>query len=188
MAGVQATGIWLRINDGFDYSKGEVVSGTLYFFCGKMGAGKSTRSRLVATEEKAVLISEDEWLSMLYPDQINTFDDYRRYSARLKPLVFSHVENLLRMGSNVVLDFPANTVGQRKWFSELVKTAGATGKLIYIKASDEICLKQIAIRRTEQPERAKFDTESVFNEVTRFFEEPGDSEGLDVLVIVEDVK
>jgi shikimate kinase len=33
------------------------------FFCGKMGAGKTTLSRSIARERKAVLISEDEWLA-----------------------------------------------------------------------------------------------------------------------------
>jgi len=157
--------------------------GTLYFFCGKMGAGKTTRSRTLAGKENAVLISEDEWLSTLYPNQIESFSDYRRYSSILKPLVFSHVENLLKTGSNVVLDFPANTVEQRKWFSELASTAGAPSKMIYIKASDATCLQQIAKRRIEQPERAIFDTRSVFEQVNKFFQEPGEAEKLNIQVV-----
>ncbi|MDO6421338.1 AAA family ATPase [Saccharophagus degradans] len=46
--------------------------GKLFFFCGKMGAGKSTRSRIVAAENGAALISEDDWLSAHYPEQIQT--------------------------------------------------------------------------------------------------------------------
>ena len=53
--------------------------GVLIFFCGKMGAGKSTESKKVATERNAVLISEDEWLSELYPNQITSFDDYIKF-------------------------------------------------------------------------------------------------------------
>jgi len=41
--------------------------GKLIFFCGKMGAGKSTKSKEFASESNAVLLSEDEWLSILYP-------------------------------------------------------------------------------------------------------------------------
>ncbi len=47
--------------------------GTLYFFYGKMGAGKSTKSKQLAIEKHAVLLSEDEWLSSLYPNQITSF-------------------------------------------------------------------------------------------------------------------
>ena len=160
-----------------------MVSGTLYFFCGKMGAGKTTRSRILAGEKNAVLISEDEWLSTLYPDQIKTFSDYRRYSSILKPLVYAHVESLLRTGSSVVLDFPANTVKQRKWFCELANTADAPSKLIYVKASDETCLQQIEKRRIEQPERADFDTKTVFAEVNKFFQEPSEFEETSIQVI-----
>ena len=160
-----------------------MASGTLYFFCGKMGAGKTTRSRLLAREENAVLISEDEWLSTLYPREIKSFKDYRRYSSLLRPLIQAHVENLLRTGVSVVMDFPANTVKQRKWFSELASTAGASSILIYIRASDATCLQQIAKRRLEQPERADFDTKSVFDEVNKFFEEPEEFEELTIQII-----
>jgi len=35
-----------------------------------MGAGKSTKSKEFAFDNNAVLLSEDEWLSILYPQQI----------------------------------------------------------------------------------------------------------------------
>lgn len=155
-----------------------LTKATLYFFCGKMAAGKSTRSRIVAAENNAVLISEDVWLAQLFPGQIETFEHYLQYSARLKPLVFNHVVNILQTGTDVVLDFAANTVKQREWFRDLADSAGAEGKLLYIKASDEVCLMQLAQRRIEQPQRAKFDNEAVFEEVSRYFQEPSDAEGI----------
>ena len=72
---------------------------TLYFFCRKMSAGKPTRARRLAEAEKAVLFSEDEWLEMLYPEQIKTLDDYLHYSARLRPIVGIYVKNLLMTGT-----------------------------------------------------------------------------------------
>ena len=79
--------------------------GTLIFFCGKMGAGKSTKSKEVALQRNAVLISEDEWLATLYPNQISSFKDYLKFSAQLRPLVRSHVQNILSTDTNVVMDF-----------------------------------------------------------------------------------
>jgi len=142
-----------------------------------MGAGKSTLSQQLAQENNAVLISEDEWLASLYPGQIHTFDDYREYSAKLKPLLAEHINRLLLTGTNVVMDFPANTRGQRKWLRELGTAAGIVGNLVYLRASDETCLARLAIRREQQPSRAKFDTESVFKEVTAYFQEPDEDEG-----------
>ena len=155
-------------------------SGTLIFFCGKMGAGKSTRSKVIATERNAILISEDEWLEKLYPGEISTFDDYVHYSKRLKSLLQSHVEGILRVGTTVVMDFSANSRRQRDWFKQLITNAGAPYEFYYLEVSDELCLKQIAQRRTEQPKRANFDTEAVFNQVSKYFEAPQESEGLEI--------
>ncbi|WP_058307689.1 AAA family ATPase [Gracilibacillus massiliensis] len=155
--------------------------GKLYFFCGKMGAGKSTKSKQLSIEKHAVLISEDEWLSSLYPNQIATFEDYLKFSAQLKPLVKKHVQNILSVGTDVVMDFPANTQKQRKWFLDMASEINASHQLIFLNLNNEKCLRQIAQRRNEQPERGDFDTEEVFNHVTKFFEAPESSEGLNIL-------
>jgi predicted kinase len=160
-----------------------VQVGTLIFFTGKMGAGKSTKSKQVSQERNAVLISEDEWLSKLYPNQITSFDDYLHYSSLLKPLVKSHVLDILKTGTSVVMDFPANTVNQRKWFKELITEANAPNELIYLNVNNDICLRQIEKRRLEQPERAIYDTESMFIEVTQYFQEPEQSEGFNLQVV-----
>lgn len=152
--------------------------GTLVFFCGKMGAGKSTQARQMAEKRNAILLSEDAWLSALYPNLIVSFKDYLVYSALLKPLIREHVQTILATGTNVVMDFPANTFVQRKWFLSLVAEIEAPHEFFYLDVSDEECLKHIAQRRKEQPERAAFDTESVFYYVTKYFESPSREEKL----------
>ncbi|MGE4418569.1 MAG: AAA family ATPase [Sulfurimonas sp.] len=161
--------------------------GTLIFFCGKMGAGKSTKSKEFSVENNAVLISEDEWLSTLYPQQISSFDDYIKYSALLRPLIKSHVQKILLTGANVVLDFPANTTKQRAWLKSITKEIDAKHQLIYLEVSNEQCIKQIAKRRLEQPDRSAFDTEEMFYHVTKYFEIPLDNEGLEITVIGENI-
>ncbi|RRS08450.1 ATP-binding protein [Pseudoalteromonas sp. J010] len=161
--------------------------GKLFFFCGKMGSGKSTKSQIVATENNAILISEDDWLSAHYPSQIQTFNDYIKYSNLIKPFVKSHVQNLLSIGVNVVMDFPANTVKQRSWFVSLCSEVNSDYELWYLALTDEQCLAQIDMRRVEKPERSMFDTEAVFHHVTQYFEAPTASEGLN-LVAVESIE
>lgn len=155
--------------------------GTLYFFCGKMGAGKSTKAKQMALNKHAVHLSEDEWLSSLYPNHIETFEDYLKLSAQIKPLVKKHVQNILSIGTDVVMDFPANTQKQRKWFLDMVLDINASHQLVFLNLNNEQCLRQIAKRRKEQPERAAFDTEAMFIHVTNFFEAPEASEGLNIL-------
>jgi len=153
------------------------TQGTLIFFCGKMGSGKSTRSRQISQELNAILISEDDWLSHLYPREIQTINDYIQYSRRLKSLLKNHLISLLNAGLSVVMDFPANTKTQRAWFQSLISDYSIPYRLIYLDVDDQTCLDQIAKRRLEQPDRAQFDTETMFYEVTRFFEPPTADEG-----------
>ncbi len=43
---------------------------TLHFLCGKLASGKTTLAQQIAKENHAVLISEDIWLSKLFPGEI----------------------------------------------------------------------------------------------------------------------
>jgi hypothetical protein len=58
-------------------------------------------------------------------------------------------------------------------------------ELWYLDLTDEQCLSQIAKRRVEQPERAMFDTESVFHHVTQYCEAPEMSENLNLVHVGE---
>ncbi|MCG9756447.1 ATP-binding protein [Shewanella insulae] len=157
--------------------------GKLFFFCGKMGAGKSTKARILADEHRALLLSEDEWLAAHFPNQIESFDDYIHYSSLIKPFIRDHVAHLISIGTNVVMDFPANTRKQRQWFLTLCNELACEHRLIYLDLSDQQCLAQIDKRRQEQPERARFDNEAMFHHVTQYFEPPGDEEGLNILQV-----
>lgn len=154
---------------------------TLTFFCGKMAAGKSTKAKAIAAEKNAVLISEDEWLTAHYPEQIDDFDAYLKFSKLIRPFIKSHVQTILNTGTHVVLDFPANTPRQRVWFKQLCDEIDCAHELIFLDLSDDDCLAQLAKRSVEQPERAKFDNAAVFQHVTQFFEAPLASEGLNVV-------
>lgn len=157
--------------------------GVLTFFCGKMGAGKTTKSREISQERNAVLLSEDEWLSSVYPNSIKTLADYIEYSGRLKPQMKKLAQSILASGANVVMDFPANTISQREWFRSIFSEIQAPHELVYIDQPNEICLGQIAKRRIEQPDRAATDTEEMFELVTKYFVAPTSDEGFNTTVI-----
>ena len=157
--------------------------GVLTFFCGKMGAGKSTKAREIAAQNNAVLLSEDEWLQSLYPSQIKSLADYIHYSKQLKPQIKKLVQSMLLTGTNVVMDFPANTLPQRNWFKGIFAEIEAPHKLVFIDVANEVCLAQIAQRRIEQPERAATDTAEMFAQVTKHFVTPSIDEGFNLVQI-----
>lgn len=157
-----------------------MCAGKLTFFCGKMGSGKSTRSRTIAQATGAVLLSEDDWLAALYPGDIVTLADYVERATRLRAPITALVQSLLRAGTPVVMDFPANTPQQRDGFRALYREIDAAHELVYVEASDAQCLAQIAVRRVAEPERAATDTPEMFAAVTRHFVPPQSDEGFNV--------
>ncbi|OED37092.1 cell division protein ZipA [Chromatiales bacterium (ex Bugula neritina AB1)] len=154
--------------------------GLLTFFCGKMGAGKSTRAGELAEKANAVLLSEDEWLQSLYPQKIDSLESYVRYSSFLKLPMKKLVQSILSAGTDVVMDFPANTISQRAWFREIISESESPHRLIYIDLPDEVCLEQIKKRCLEQPHRSATDTQDMFAQVTKYFVEPGSEEGFNI--------
>ena len=134
------------------------------------------------SEHKAVLLSEDEWLSKIYPDEISTIDDYIKYSARLRPLLKAHIQNLLLAGVSIVLDFPANTKRLRAWFKEIYAEHELPHQLHYIEASNDLCLRQLLKRNEGKPKGTAFTSEEEFYAINRFFEAPMEEEGFNIRV------
>ncbi|WP_444894227.1 AAA family ATPase [Microbulbifer sp. TRSA001] len=158
-------------------------NGTLILFCEKMGAGKSTKAVEVAQNTGAILISENEWLSNLYPREICSLSNYIEYSSRLKSIIKPHIQNILKHGTSVILDFPGNTRRQRSWFKEILQDNFFPHQLIYLKAEDELCLQRITQRQKSHTERATFDNPETFKQVNQYFEEPTLSERFNIEVI-----
>ena len=151
----------------------------LHFLCGKAGAGKSTLARSLAKQHNAVLLCEDIWLARLFPDELRDFDDYIRYSSRIKEVVAPMVIGLLGAQS-VVLDFPANTPETRRWFRSIFEEARVAHTLHYVSASNALCLDRIAKRNVERPEGSHELDEATFMHITSFFEAPAPMEGFNV--------
>lgn len=146
-----------------------------------MASGKTTLSKKLASDHNAILISEDIWLSKLYPEEINSFDDYLRYSSRLKPVVSQHVQTILAQEISVVLDFPGNVPSQRQWFRSIFEAAQVNHALHYIVASDFLCKEQLRKRNAEQPEGSMIMSEAEFDSITAYFQPPIADEGFNII-------
>ncbi|MFT5181942.1 MAG: putative kinase [Alphaproteobacteria bacterium] len=154
---------------------------TLYLVCGKIAAGKSTLAHRLAAEPETILVSEDRWLSALYPTEINTLQDYVKYSGRLRGVVGEHVESLLRLGLSVALDFPANTVNLRQWMRSIFEGAGAVHELHFLDVPDALCKERLK-RRNDEGSHDFAPSEADFDIIIRYFETPTAEEGFNVIV------
>jgi len=154
---------------------------TLYFMCGKMAAGKSTCAKELARARHAVLLVQDDLLDALYPGEIETIQDFVKYSARLRDALSPHIRDLLSTGVSVVLDCPGNTRAQRQWFRDLFEGAGAEHELHFVDAPDDLCKRQLRQRIEGLPAGATWTTDAEFEAVTAYFQAPAADEKFTVI-------
>lgn len=157
------------------------MTARLHLLCGKIGAGKSTFAAELARQPATVLISEDFWLSRLYPGEILTLEDQARCSARLCEAMGPHIAGLLRAGLSVVLDFHANTVKRRAWMRTIVEASGAAHTLHHLDVPDAECLARLHRRNAAGTHEYRV-TDAEFELFTRYFVPPSAEEGFDVVV------
>lgn len=154
---------------------------TLYLLCGKIAAGKSTLARRLAERPATLLITMDHWMSILFPTENRTIEDFTRLSARLRAAMGPHVVDILRQDLSVVLDFPANTVSWRNWMRSLITEADVTHELHVLDFPDTICKERLR-QRNDDGQHPYQVSEETFDQFTRYFVPPGPDEGFNVVV------
>src|SRR6185295_2840945 len=140
----------------------------LHLLCGKIAAGKSTLARRLAERPTTLLITMDHWMSLLFPTENRTIEDFARLSARLRDAMGPHVVDILRHDLSVVLDFPANTVRWRSWMRSLIDEADVAHELHVLDVPDAIC-KQRLRQRNESGEHAYQVDEATYDQFMSYF-------------------
>jgi predicted kinase len=154
---------------------------TLYLLCGRIAAGKSTLARQLAARPATLLISQDHWVSHLFPAEVRTIDDFAHLSARLRIAMAPHIVDILRQGLSVVLDFPANNLRYRNWMRSLFTEAGVAHELHFLDVPDAICRQRLEQRNAEgrHPYQVSEETYDLF---MNYFVPPGPDEGFNIIV------
>lgn len=151
----------------------------LHLISGKIASGKSTLAKSLAAEGSTVLLSEDHWLSRLYPEQIKSVTDYVRLARQIREVLGPLVIDVLRAGVTVILDFPANTPQDRQWLRGLADAAEASHCVHYIEVDDDTCRDRLHLRN-HLGEHEFATTDAEFDLVTSYFRAPHEDEGLRV--------
>ncbi len=157
------------------------MTAMIYLVAGKVAAGKSTLIASLAQAENTVLIAEDQWLAALFSDQMKTVPDYGRCAARLRAAMAPHVVALLRSGTSVALDFPANTRTTRAWMFDIIQQSGSAHELHFLDVPDDICKARLK-RRNVAGSHVFSATEAQFDQITKHFYPPLASEGFNVIL------
>lgn len=141
---------------------------------------EATLAARLSAAPNTILVSEDRWLACLYKPDLKTVADYIQYSARLREAMGPHIDALLRSGTSVVLDFPANTLKQRLWMRQMVENSGARHELHFLDVPDDVCKSRLRERNAAGAhDFAASDAE--FDTITRYFVAPSDTEGFNII-------
>jgi predicted kinase len=154
---------------------------TLYLLCGKIAAGKSTLARQLAARPATLLISMDDWMSVLYPTENRTIEDFALLSARLRETMGPHVADILRQNLSVVLDFPANTLKWRAWMRSIISAANVVHELHVLDLPDATCKARLRQRNTSGQHQYRVD-EATYDLFMSYFVLPTADEGFNVIV------
>jgi len=157
------------------------TSAVLHLMSGKIASGKSTLARSLAAEHSALLLSEDHWLSRLYPEQIKSVTDYVRLARQIREVVGPLVIDVLSAGVTVVMDFPANTPQDRQWLRGLADAAKVSHCVHYVEVDDDTCRGRLH-RRNHRAEHEFAATDAEFDLITSYFRAPDEDEGLRIEV------
>jgi len=148
----------------------------LHLLCGKIASGKSTLANRLSAEPNSILLREDSWLAGLFGPELKTPRDFMMYSGRLREVMTPHIVALLKNGTNVVLDFQANTRDARWWMKDLIETSGCDHRLHILQTPDEVCKARLKQRNASGQHEFSV-TEDQFEQVSRYFQPPTEDEG-----------
>ncbi len=118
----------------------------LFLMVGLPGAGKTTRAEELATAHHALRLTPDEWM-------ISLFDGSQPDGKRdlLEGRLIALALRVLRLGTNVVLDFGLWSRDERSALRRLGTTAGADCHVVYLPIDIDAQLIRIAHRQATAP-------------------------------------
>lgn len=152
-----------------------------HLVCGYAASGKSTLAQQLAQDHDAIVLSEDQWLSALFAEELHSLADYVRCTARLRRALGPHVVALLQAKQAVVMDFAANTVEARSWLVGLAREAGVTATLHFLDVSQNVCWQRAQARNQAGSHEFQLSKDQ-FDKLASHFERPGKAEGFDLVL------
>lgn len=112
--------------------------------CGKLCSGKSFYTEKLRKEKRAAVLSCDELMLALFPEQLG--DRHEEISARVQAYLFHLAEELLSAGNSVILEWGFWTKESRRAAEEFFRSRGFETEWHYIQVSEETWRKNIEKR------------------------------------------
>jgi predicted kinase len=155
--------------------------GIIILLCGKVCSGKSTYAHKIKEQHNAVILSCDELMLRLFPEQLG--DAHRQITEKTQAYLYDLAEQIAFAGTNVILDFGFWFADDRRVVRECFMQKGIRTELHYLPVMQETWLANIQ-KRNEQVQRCPGQAYTIDENMKQLFdarfEEPDESE-VDVL-------
>jgi len=159
----------------------------IHLVFGAQGAGKTSYSKALAKETKAVHFSIDEWMWKLYgadlPKPLNISWIMERVD-RCEKLIWDMTKRISASGSVVILDLGFTKHEKRKQFKQLAASLNIETQLHYIKAPLTLRRQRVRERNLQKGDTYTFKvTAGMFDFMEREFQFPTETELMGAKVI-----
>ena len=145
--------------------------------CGKIASGKSYFADKLKKENNAVILSCDELFKMIFKDDHGEKHD--EITKRIRQYIYKKSVEIVRAGTDVILEFGFWSRENRKSVSEYYKQCGIQTEWYYIMISDDDWKLNINERNKEVlagRSDAFFVDDGLLQKMNNLFEEPMESE------------
>ena len=150
--------------------------------CGKICCGKSTYARALKEKLNAVILSIDELTLALFPEGAGEMHDTCVLRAEQYLLHLSL--QILRAGTDVILDWGLWTREQRDRIRRFYQEQGIPCEIRYLKISSEEWQRRILHRNAQKQKDSYYVDDGLIRKVEASFQEPSADEP-DIIVVGE---
>lgn len=159
-----------------------MTAGRVHLLYGLVGSGKTTLARALCAEGNAVRFTLDEWMIRLYPGLPFDSAGYGRQAEVVKDLIWSVAEQILRSGTDVVLDWNSWSLARRAWAIHRAATVPAEVILHRLGASIDQANARLAERHRNARAIYVHPIDREGNEhLASIMEPPGEAEGFSII-------
>jgi predicted kinase len=144
---------------------------TMFLMVGLPGAGKTTRATELATGNRALRLTPDQWMIPLFGESMA---GGKRFV--LEGRLISVAQQALRLGTSVVLDFGLSGRDERSALRWLARSAGAASQVIYLPVDQDVQLARIAHRQATAPHQTFPMSEAEVGQWRKQFQVPDAAE------------
>ncbi len=147
--------------------------------CGRLCCGKSTYTEKLKKERRAAVLSCDDLMLALFPEQLG--DSHEEFSKKAQGYLLERAADLLGLGVPVILEWGFWTRESRRQADAFFRGRGFETEWHYLSLDRETWRGFIEKRNREGAKNAYYVDENLIKKCEALFEPPAENE-MDIVV------